>query len=104
MDLLPILARAVLIIIISTMILVSINPFALKKMFLLVAALLGLSSAICFADPLFMSTRFAFRDHQSHRSSLTIPFAAGKTEQPSFASAKDILRDSTIHWAACRSE
>jgi len=86
------------------MILVSINPFAFKKLFLLVVALLGLSSAICFADPLFMSTHFAFRDRQSHRFSPNIPSAAGKTEQPPFASAKDIFRDSTIHWVACPSE
>jgi hypothetical protein len=86
------------------MILVSINPFAFKKIFLLVAALLGLSSAICFADPLFMSTRFLSRDHRSHRFSAIILSATGKTEQPSFANAKDILRDSTINWVACRSE
>ena len=84
------------------MILVSINPFALKKMFLLVAALLGLSSAICFADPLFMSTRFASRE--PHRSSPINLSATGQIEQPSFASATAILSDSTINWAACRSE
>jgi hypothetical protein len=86
------------------MILVSINPFPLKKMFLLVAALLGLSSAICLADPLFMSTRFAFRGHQSRRFSPTILSATGKTEQPFFASDKGMFRDSTFHWATCRSE
>jgi hypothetical protein len=37
------------------MVLISIRPFAFKKIFLLVAALLCLSSAICFADSLFMS-------------------------------------------------
>ena len=82
------------------MILVSITPFAFKKICLLVAALLGLSSAICFADPLFMSTRFMSRDHRSH---LTILAAAARTEQPSFETA-NILQDSTINWLACRSE
>jgi hypothetical protein len=86
------------------MILVSINPFALKKMFLLVVALLGLSSAICFGDPLFMSRRFALRDHQPHRSSPTVLSAPGQIEQPSFASATAILSDPTINWAACRTE
>jgi hypothetical protein len=37
------------------MILIGLQPFAIKKIFLLVAALLCLSSAICFADPVFMS-------------------------------------------------
>jgi hypothetical protein len=37
------------------MVLISIQPFAFKKIFLLVAVLLCLSSAICFADSLFMS-------------------------------------------------
>jgi hypothetical protein len=37
------------------MVLISIQPFAFKKIFLLVAALLCLSSALCFADSLFMS-------------------------------------------------
>jgi hypothetical protein len=37
------------------MVLISIQPFAFKKIFLLAAILLGLSSAICLADPLFMS-------------------------------------------------
>jgi hypothetical protein len=86
------------------MILISITPFAFKKIFLLVAALLGVSSAICFADPLFMSTRFASRDHQSHRFSPTILSATVKTEQPLFASARDTSRDSTINWVACRPE
>jgi len=84
------------------MILVSINPFAFKKMVLVAAALLGLSSAICFADPLFMSTRFAFRDHQSRRLSSTILSATSEADQSSSASAKEILGDSTIDWVACR--
>lgn len=44
-----------LIITIASMVLISIQPFALRKLFLLVATLLCLSSAICFADSLFMS-------------------------------------------------
>jgi hypothetical protein len=37
------------------MVLISIQPFASKKVFLLAAVLLCLSSALCFADSLFMS-------------------------------------------------
>lgn len=50
-----VLARPVLIITITNMVLISIQPFAFKRIFFLVAALLCLSSAICFADSLFMS-------------------------------------------------
>lgn len=53
------LARAVLIITIITMVLVSIHPFASRKIFLLAVALLGLSSALCFADPVFMARKYA---------------------------------------------
>ena len=86
------------------MVLVSINPFALKKIFILVAALLGLSSAICLADPLFMTTRFTLRDHQSRRASLAVLSVTGQTEQLSFATAKDIISDSAINGVACRFE
>lgn len=37
------------------MVLISIQPFASRKILLLVATLLCLSSAFCFADSLFMS-------------------------------------------------
>jgi hypothetical protein len=39
------------------MVTVSIQPFAVKKVFLLVAAIICLTSAACFADPLFMNAR-----------------------------------------------
>jgi hypothetical protein len=50
-------ACLVLIITITSMVLISIQPFAFRKIFVLVATLLCLSSAICFTDPLFMSSR-----------------------------------------------
>lgn len=50
------MARPVLIITITSMVLISIQPFALRKFFLLVATLL-LFSAIGFADSLFMNLR-----------------------------------------------
>ena len=37
------------------MVLIGLHPFAFKKIFILVLVLLCLSSALCFADPLFMS-------------------------------------------------
>jgi hypothetical protein len=39
------------------MVTVSIQPFAVKKVFLLIAAIICLTSAACFADPLFMNAR-----------------------------------------------
>lgn len=41
------------------MILISIHPFAFRKLFLLVVAFLCLSSAACFADSLFMARQYA---------------------------------------------
>jgi hypothetical protein len=41
------------------MVLISIHPFAVRKIFLLAVALLSLSSAVCFADPLFMMRQHA---------------------------------------------
>jgi len=49
------MAQPVLIETIIAMVLISIQPFACRKILLLVATLLCLSSAICFADSLFMS-------------------------------------------------
>jgi hypothetical protein len=61
------LARPVLIMAITSMVLISIQPFAFKKIFLLVAALLCLSSAICLADSLFMSLHSAPYGRQLNR-------------------------------------
>jgi hypothetical protein len=41
------------------MILISIHPFAFKKLFLLIVAFLCVSSALCFADSLFMTRHYA---------------------------------------------
>lgn len=49
------MAHAVLIEIITIMVLISIRPFAFRKVFLLAATLFCLSSAMCIADSLFMS-------------------------------------------------
>ena len=65
-----VLARLVLIITIISMVLISIRPFAFRKIFLLVATLLCLSSAICFADSLFMSMHSKPRYGQLTRSTV----------------------------------
>jgi hypothetical protein len=41
------------------MILISLHPFAFKKIALLAAAILGLSSVACFADPILLARRYA---------------------------------------------
>jgi hypothetical protein len=46
------------------MVLISIHPFAFRKIFVLIVALLGLSSAVCFADSLFMSLHSASHNHR----------------------------------------
>ena len=43
------------------MVLISLHPFALRRMFLLVLALVGFS-ALCFADPVLMAHRYR-HDH-----------------------------------------
>jgi hypothetical protein len=43
------------------MVLISIHPFAFRKIFLVLLALLGFS-ALCFADPVLMARRYS-RDH-----------------------------------------
>jgi hypothetical protein len=53
------------------MVLISIHPFASWKIFLLGVALLGLSSALCLADPLFMAGHSAL-SHDQGRSALIV--------------------------------
>lgn len=42
------------------MVLISIHPFALRKLFLIIVASLGFS-ALCFADPVLMVRRYSVR-------------------------------------------
>jgi hypothetical protein len=46
------------------MVLISIHPFAFRKIFVLIVALLGLSSAVCFADPIFLTLHPASHNHR----------------------------------------
>lgn len=48
------------------MLLISIHPFVFRKIFLLAAALLGLSSVLCFADSLFMAKQYGFSPGIAH--------------------------------------
>ena len=48
---------------ITNMVLISMQPFAARKILLLAAALLCLSSAFCLADSLFMTRRYAPLGH-----------------------------------------
>jgi hypothetical protein len=41
------------------MVLISLHPFAFKKVALVAVAILGLSSVVCFGDSLFMARRYA---------------------------------------------
>jgi hypothetical protein len=86
------------------MVLISIDPFAFKKTFLLVVALLGLSSALCFADPLFMSSQFVRHDRQSHRVSSAACSASLQSETAFSARTEEATFDSVIDWLPCNSE
>ena len=57
------------------MVLVSIHPFAVRKILLLVIGVLGLSSALCFADPLFMARQYAAVGNQTRQVGPVTPQA-----------------------------
>ena len=70
------------------MLLISIQPFAFRKIFVLAAALFGLSSVACFADSLFMSLHFV-----SPKQVLLAP--GGGLHQASATSAEPLTLDSS---------
>jgi hypothetical protein len=49
------------------MLFISLNPFALKRFFVVLLVLIGLSCATGFADPLFLSVNSTPYDHQMSR-------------------------------------
>jgi hypothetical protein len=115
------LARPVLIITITSMVLISIQPFAFKKIFFLVAALLCLFSANCFADSLFMSLHSTPYGRQLNRIQPVPLSLAERTVEPPLlvacqsldgGSAQDsgwilagtFVLNPTIDWLADRSE
>lgn len=83
------------------MVLISISPFGLKKTFLLVVALLGLSSALCFADPVFISSRFASPGHRLPRVAFSATLESGAM---SLAPSQEKSLGSTTNWLACNAE
>ena len=110
-----------LIITITSMVLISIQPFALKKIFLLVATLLCLSSAICLGDSLFMSLHSKPYGHQLNHSQAALRAVSEQTVQPllpiacqsldggltpdsGWILAETFVLDPTIDWPAGRSK
>lgn len=69
---------------ITSMVLISIHPFAFKKFLLLVATLLCLSSALCFADSIFMSLHSTPYGRQLNRIQLVPLSVPERTVQPPF--------------------
>lgn len=59
------------------MVLISIQPFALRKLFLVIAALIGFS-AVCFADPLFVAQRHSMPAIRPASQFERVDFPAGR--------------------------
>ena len=115
------LARSVLLLTITSMVLIGIQPFAFKKILILVVALLCLSSAICFADSLFMSLHSTPYGRQLNGIKPILHSVSECTVQPSSLVAHESLDgrfaqdagrilpeacvfDPSIDWLAHRSE
>jgi hypothetical protein len=64
------------------MVLISIHPFAFRKILVLIVALLGLSSAVCFADSIFMSLHPASHNHRVVNQGQPAFFAPTDGERP----------------------
>ena len=71
---------------IAIMVLISIQPFDLKKL-LLAIAVLFLSAVVCLADPLFMSVGSTARRGASRLQPRLVSPAAGPSDQASFPPA-----------------
>src|SRR5436190_179966 len=75
------------------MVLISIRPFDFKRIFLLVVVLLCLSSAICFADSLFMSLSSARSRRQLNRTQPIALSVPERSVQPPFPVAGKLNRE-----------
>jgi hypothetical protein len=64
------------------MVLIGIQPFAFKKIFILVLVLLCLSSAVCFGDSLFMSLHSRPWSRQLNRIKPILPTVSQCVVQP----------------------
>ena len=84
------MACAVLIFATIAMLLISIHPFALRKIFLLALALLSLSSAICLADPLFMTKQYAPSEAKARSTRTQLTPAVPQDERASSAISDEL--------------
>jgi hypothetical protein len=73
---------------ITSMVLISIHPFALRRLFLVVLALAGFS-ALCFADPVLMAQRYGAEKHRTaaNKALVVSPVTPAPDLSPNFESA-----------------
>lgn len=72
------------------MILISIQPFAAKKLFAVVATIACLSTASCFADAMYLSARFGTATPKMQRSQTVDSVTAIKTDRLLLVPSDDI--------------
>ena len=75
------------------MITVSLKPFAFRKTVLLVAALIWLTSAMLFADPVFMNAHANQFASRSHRGEALAPAALKMSQPTSSESSLAVARE-----------
>jgi hypothetical protein len=73
------------------MVLISIHPFAFRKIFVLIVALLGLSSAVCFADSIFLTLHPASHNHRVVNQAQPAFFAPKDGELSQYRTATELL-------------
>ena len=74
------------------MVLIGLQPFAFKKIFILVLVLFCLSSALCFADSLFMSLHSKPWGRQLNRIKPILPLVSECLIQPPAPVARPRLK------------
>jgi len=72
------------------MVLISLHPFAFRKIFLVAAVILGLSSAVCFGDSVFMAKR--------HAGAAQRPDTAVRGEHSPTRTSSEPVLPPTGHW------
>jgi len=80
------------------MVLISIHPFALRKLFLVIAALLCFS-ALCFADPLLMTRRYEQRPR--HVDSATLALVQTVSSDAPHGSQFLLVSSGRLNGSAC---
>ena len=80
--------------IMKIMILISIRPFAPKKLFALVATIACLSTASCFADAMYLSAKVGSSQRDLSRGQQSEQSSASVARPPSFFSVPgDFVQD-----------